>query len=411
MFYENFLNSIKPDMSFIPESASFNDMVVFTNRAIQDAYNEAAISITCQEIAIFESALNEASEDPTSVLKNDPAAAANAPVSQEQKKTILGTIKKFFSWIWDKIKGFFSTIISKIKEIFAKVVVGKGKGTRENFISAIDKFEKDEKLKDTEFKVYPFNFTKEIAKVIMAANGEIISTTKSFINKDITADNVADEVENFKKAADDDNKALKEAEKAYKKEIKDSTIKCTISHIKSNKNTILDVVYGGSGWLKYVEKSYSECKKVIDDNMKSFKEAVNRAKDKGQISALKGKLQMVKIESNLLTKVMGLYNGLMRKLRSNYVSVVAKVLVATQTKLTKEDVEITINTAGEEEEDKIEAAPEVKDEVEEAFASFIKEEDEVEDVIDSDEDGVEDVEVDAKIEESTLYKALVAYLG
>jgi hypothetical protein len=110
-------------------------------------------------------------------------------------------------------------------------------------------------------------------------------------------------------------------------------------------------------------------------------------------------------------KVTGMYNTLMRKLRANYVSVVAKILVATKTKLTKEDVEITINTAGEEEEDKIEAAPEVKDEVEEAFASFIKEEDEVEDVIDSDEDGVEDVEVDAKIEESTLYKALVAYLG
>lgn len=405
MFYENFLNSIKPDMSFIPESASFNDMVVFTNRAIQDAYNEAAISITCQEIAIFESALNEASEDPTSVVKNDPAAAANAPVSQEQKKTILGTIKKFFSWIWDKIKGFFGTIISKIKEIFAKVMVGKGKGTRDNFIAALDKYEGD-----ADFNVYPFEFSKLISKTVMAGHEEIISAAKSILNKDITADNVAEEVEKFRKAAEEDNKAIKEFEKSAKKEIKDSTIKVKIANIKANKNTILDVVYGGSGWLKQVEKSYGTCKKAIDDNMKTFKDLINKAKDKGQISALKGKLQMVKIESNALMKVTGMYNTLMRKLRANYVSVVAKILVATKTKLTKEDVEITINTAGEE-EDKVEAAPEVevKDEVEEAFASFIKEEDEVSDLeIAADSDG-EDVEVD--VEESTLYKALVAYLA
>lgn len=407
MFYENYLNSIKPDMSFIPESASFNDMVVFTNRAFQDAYNEAAIAITSQEISIFESAIMEASEDPTAVLKNDPAAATNAPVSTEQKKTLLGTIKKFFSWLWDKIKGFFNTIITKIKEIFNKVVVGKGKGTRDNFIKAIDVFEKDEKLKDTEFKVYPFDFSKNIAKIIIAAHMEITDTTKSFINKDITADNVADEVEKFKKAADEDNKALKEAKKTYTKEIKDSTIKCFINHIKQNKNTILDVVYGGSGWLKFVEKSYGVCKKAIDDNMKSFKEAVNKTKDKGQVSAIKGKLQMVKIENNLLIQVTGMYNTLMRRLRSNYVAIVAKVLAATNTKLTKEDVDITINTDDEKEEEV--SAPVVKDEVEESFKLFAEESDEI--VATDDEDGDEvDVEVD-DVEESTLYKALIAYLG
>ena len=134
MFYENYLNSIKPDMSFIPESASFKDAGIFTERSIQDAFNEAFIGLAMNEMTMFEKAINEADED--------ASKEAEKKASPEKKKEILGSIKKFFTFIWGKIKGFFINIIDKVKEIYTKFKVEKGKVIEKDFNESLDKLAK-----------------------------------------------------------------------------------------------------------------------------------------------------------------------------------------------------------------------------------------------------------------------------
>ena len=108
-------------------------------------------------------------------------------------------------------------------------------------------------------------------------------------------------------------------------------------------------------------------------------------------------VKIAKEFTSILTKLVSITNSKIKTVRSNYIALVAKVIVKGKgkkdTESVGEDTQITIG---------------VKDEIEEAFAEF------ADFVLEEDEASEEDIDMDIdddNIEESALYKALCAYLG
>lgn len=107
MDYINELNNIKPDSSYIPENCNnIFDFGIYTNRAIQDIYNESSINILSNQIIMFSNITNE------SVIQED---------AKSKLKEIKDKIIKVLKDIWEKIKGFFEKILKFIKNIFVKM--------------------------------------------------------------------------------------------------------------------------------------------------------------------------------------------------------------------------------------------------------------------------------------------------
>lgn len=415
MFYENYLNSLKPDTSYIPESVSEMDKCIFAERAFQDALNEAFFAIATQEMAIFESAINEAEGD--------------KPASTEAKKKLLDIIKDAATSIWEHAKGFYLHAIETIKETFANFKKEKGDKIKSDFKNA--KLPADFVAKN----IFNFGEAKAVYGECLGAIAGIGTYAQSKPKEGYSKEAAI-------KAAVDGAKKDNAAPKVVNDSFSADGLNLTKSDVKgseiiSNADIVIDFVFNAGKWVKMVKMTYDHNKKIIDGLLKAAKEAMNQNKDKNYNKVAKENIKAIKELTAVLTKLCGISNSAIRAVRANYVGLVAKV-IATSKKAVKEDTEITIDVKDESPEDtevKVDApeAPatdvEVKDEVEEACAGFVSEEaeedeefeatvDETEgcksckedvdievNVEDSDDDDVEDVE------ESALYRALYAYLG
>ena len=429
MFYENYLNSVKSDMSFIPESASFKDASIFTERAIQDAFNEAFIGLAMNEMTMFEKALTEAEGD-----------ATKTSTSPEKKKEILASIKKFFTFIWGKIKGFFLNIIDKVKEIYTKFKVEKGKVLQKDFTESLDKLAK---VKNGDDKFVNAIYEPKAIDGLKGAKSDFEELAKyaeeSFTDFLTMNGNGGDDF--FEKYSED--AIFIKLSNINSLEKYEPTANGTINDILGLKNVIIDLVFKQETIINDIKTNYNASKKIIDDFMKDAQKIVNKDMD------VKGYLKIVSKISSAITKLQSKYLTEAKKIRSNYVSIVSKVIVASK-RAVKEDTEITIDVQETPDEDtKVDVktepeasaeAPaadvEVKDEVEEAFNALLEEDDvkAAEDSAEGDKvddkaavDAVkEEEEVDIEVEEpaeddvtdsedeackeSALYKAIVAYL-
>ena len=419
MFYENYLNSLKADQSYIPESASYRDMAIFAERAFQDAYNEAFFSIATQEMAMFESAINEADGD-------KPA------VSTENKKNLLEIIKKAVTTIWEKAKGFYLNAIASVKENFAKFKKEKGDKIKADFKAGVAKLPADFVAKGIydpkKVKAVYDNATKGAANIGLELQKAFADASKDYTKDDmIKAAGFA--------SADDFNASVANIDK----------IDAKASDIKSAAGDIANYVFDIGGWLKMIKNTYNKNKGIIDTCMKAAKTVINRKNDKEVNQVAKEFIKLCKDATAVLVKLTAKSNSTLRAVRTNYVGLVAKV-VATSKKAVKEDTEITIDVkddAPEETDVKVDTPAaddvEVKDEVEEAFAGLLEEDDVAADVEVDDaevaptedenegcksckedvdievnvEDSDDDEEVEADVEdvkESALERAIYQYL-
>ena len=385
MFYENYLNSLNADVSFIPESASISDASIFTERAIQDIFNETFIGLAMQEMTMFNT-LNEADGDA-------PAA------SPEVKKTKLEAVKKFFATIWSKIKGFFAKIIDAVKGVFTKFKREKGDQLIKDFYASCKAIKDDKEGKVAEglkFTLYEVGTGKKLKdeqakkydKLANEAKEAAKKAAKVAAGQDVFAGTFA--TDEFLNATKEALKAIKPKENATFDDV--YAARDDIAFYTGKANSIIDPVKNG----------YNDAKNTIDKAMSDAKDVVNK---NGNISQF---TQAIAKISSTLTKVQSAFTSKTKELRNNYISAMGKVVVAGKRLAKKaavgEHTEITINTDADAEEKKDDTTVEVKDEIEEAFAA-LREDDDVEITINADGEDKEDD--DAPFEESALYNAIV----
>ena len=371
MFYENYLNSLNADVSFIPESASISDASIFTERAIQDIFNETFIGLAMQEMTMF-SSINEADGD----------KPADSPAV---KKTKLESVKKFFSTIWSKIKGFFAKIIDAVKGVFTKFKREKGDQLIKDFYSSCKaiKEEKDGTVaKSLKFNLYEAGTGKKLGdeqnKKYAKLADEASSAAKVAGGKAVTVGNF--NTDEFVNSIKESVKAIKPKENATFEDAYNA--RDDISFYTGKANSIIDPVKNG----------YNDAKRTIDKAMSDAKDIVNKNANLSQFTQAISKI------SAAITKVQSIYTSKAKDVRNNYISTMGRIIVAgkkLKSKDVKESTEITINT--EPSDDDVE----VKDEIEEAFAA-IREEDEADTPADSEENS------DAPVDESALYNAIVS---
>lgn len=333
MYYENFLNSITPDSSYIPESATLNDFSVFTNRAIQDSFNEAFISVAMQEMAMFSSVVNEA----------DDAAAA-----KEKKKSLLKTIADWFKKAWAAIKGFFERIIDAVKKAYTKFKIEKGKVLEKEFDDALNKLvaAKDE----TKFKVFPFSVAKQY---IESFGKEELDKIKGQVTKLNKTDFVRNSLEELKQQFSKDaiakdisggkaeswdayTKALEFREDAIKNSNKKSYTEESVLSIKGNKKLITEIVFKPDTFVGSIKQMYNHVKNILDESMATAKNHVNKMGTSitGQkvdvpVKATQDLDFRLSVFNNLLqmaTKIVNIGVATIKKCRSSWVSCVAGVI-------------------------------------------------------------------------------------
>lgn len=417
MFYENYLNSLKPDTSYIPESASFNDMTIFAQRAYQDAYNEAFFALASQEMAVFEAAIHE----------EDGGAITSQQIDARDKKGLLEIVKNAISTIWQKVKGFFSDIITRIQKKFADFKKEQGDKIKNDFKKGVANLKDDYKAKG----IYKFEWLKK-QDVMDKANAVADLAKKAY--DDALADNWADTYNKdaIAKALGFDSADNFKIEAPEKVEV-------TAADIKSAQQMIINTVFDPNGMIKRIKIAYKAAKKSVDDALKSAKSAMGKGKENRELNAAcKSIISFCRDCSSMITKFVGKNLSVFLAVRANWAALMAKIAIKGSKKKEEkvsEDTEITIDVKDDKADEtnvevNQEPAPEVKDEVEEAFAALMEEDEEVVDDVEATEVEAEgkgcksckedvDIEVnvedddddDEDIEESALYKALVAYLG
>lgn len=419
MFYENYLNSLKPDTSYIPESASINDMAVFAQRSYQDVYNEAFFKLASQEMAIFESVIREADGD--------------AQVSTDQKKNILETIKNFFAELWRRFKGLITGLISKVQETYKNFKKEKADKLQKDFFDSVKKLPKDFVAKD----VCEFGAATGYYKACSQTGVNLLAYNQKVFNANVS-------VEDFSNTYTKESivKVIGyESMEKFQEPIKIKKIEAKKNDIVKNAKIIIDLVFNGQGWVKMLKLCYDHNKKIIDQNMKQAKDYINKKADKELVAIVKAFCSFSKDTLSLYSRYMAKVSSAIKANRSNYVALVSKVIVSAR-KAVKEDTEITIDVEDKPEDTEVEVkgdevkkdeAPAVSDEIEEAFA-FLEGEDETAAEPENGEEelapaeaeveggkackedvdievNVEDDDEEESVEESALYKALVAYLG
>ena len=396
MFYENYLNSLKPDTSYIPESASIMDKAIFVDRALQDIYNEAFFALASQEIAVFEAAIHEEEEE-------GGAITSQSIDTTTKKKNLLEIVKTAISKIWTKVKGFFFDRISEIKKKIAEHKKEHESKIKADFSKAVDTLPNDYVVKG----IYEMDW----------ANG-ILSKITDGID---AAANLADK--SYADALDDNwdknynseaiNKALfGDATITEFKIDKPKKIDMKASDIKSLKQRILNTVFNYKDLLKRINDAYKKAKETVDGALKSAKTAMGKGKEWKEFNAAcKHIISFCREVSSKITKFVSTYIRFYRSFRGSYSALIAKVVAKGNKAAGKSD---------KKEAESKEAAPvgessRIVDVVEEAFAFLEGDDEEVE--VDVKDEAPADAEVediesddDEDLDESALCEALIAYL-
>lgn len=393
MFYENYLNSIKPDTSYIPESVSLSDKAIFLDRALQDIYNEAFFNLASQEMAVFESVIREADEE----------GAAN-DASPEKKKNLLEIVKKAISAIWSKVKGFFTDLIEKIKKKFVEFKKNHNDKLKKDFEKGVDKLPDNYEAKG----IYKFedidkesikNKTEAVGNLALKAFGDVFVNPDNWAsnyNKDAIAKELGfDSADNFKVEAPE-------------------KVTVSKSDINGAKALIIKTVFDPDRFLKQIKEAYKSAKKTVDDALKGAKSCINK-KDKifAELNkACKQIISFCKDCTSMLSKFVSKKLNVLRAVRSNYTALFIKIAMKGSGKDKKE---AEAENRDNDESVASESAHVYTDEIEESFAFLEGDDEEVEADVESDDDDVESddsVEVmdDDELEESVLYQALYTYL-
>ena len=356
MYYESFLNSIQPS-NVIPESASFNDMAIFANRAIQDVYNETAISLVANEMSVFESVMLHEEDD------------GNASASV--KKSTLDKIKKFFADIWARIKEFFQKIIDKIKKFFEKKQLEAMNRLMKKYNDAIAVYKNaGAQAKNDEFG-YAIN--PSYAKGLLEAMEEMPQSAEESAkeafdvlkklpkeNKDSTAGEEALEKLGWTKDK------IKEE---YADQIKDGSLRkivaAAVEGVDLEGNTVTnqaqmkitgqsilspvgkaleETVRNIKKWLEATKKSFNNSKKAIDKMMKQARDIVNI-----NHRTVRTYCKACNAVTHWITKYIGAITRVYKKLYSDGVRVVKKVIAGAkkwqnEKKSTNESYEYNFNS-------------------------------------------------------------------
>ena len=394
MFYENYLNSLKPDTSYIPESASISDKAIFVDRALQDIYNEAFFSLASQEMALFEAAIHEADEE----------GAVN-DATPEKKKGLLEIVKTAVSNIWKKIKGFFFDRVTEIKKKIADHKKEHESKIKSDFMKAVKALPADYTVKN----IYDIKWSNGILlNISNAITGASALATKAYNQASSLSAEEWDKVYNSEAV---DKKLFGQDATEFKVE-KAKKVDMTASDIDSNSKAIIDIVFGYKTLLDRINKAYKSAKEAVDNALKSAKEAMGKGKEYKELnSTCKRIISFCKEISSKITKFVSRYITFYRAFRGSYNALVAKVIAKGNKAAGKSD---------KKEEESKEAAPVGEsytgmDEVEEAFAFLEGDDEEVE--VDVKDEAPADAEVediesddDEDIKESALCEALIAYL-
>ena len=323
MFYENFLNSIEPNADIIPESASFTDMSVFTNRAIQDAYNEAVISMASNEMTVFEAAIHEADGD-----------AGNAGNSTENKKRVLDYIKEFFAKIWSAIKGFFQNIITKIKEFFNNQKMK----ALNKLIAKFDKAVKHFKINKSDADFGTIKDPGEAEKVFTALNNDIVHGSKLASDILIELRHVKEEDgANAAQQIIDDKFSDRNIQQKILGQQSDnsgrdimSVLIANVKEIKVNGNnigtyadSIKKLLTDVNGWISNIKAAYNNTKKDVDKFMKMAKDLTNI-----NHKAVRAYCNGAKRILSFLNKMVGFTNAAFKKMYQQALSTAKKVISA-----------------------------------------------------------------------------------
>jgi len=396
MFYENYLNSIKPDTSYIPESVSLSDKAIFLDRALQDVYNEAFFTLASQEMAVFESVIREADEEDGGAVT---AQYNDASASPEKKKGLLEIIKKAISTIWSKVKGFFVDIIENIKKKFAEFKKNHNDKLKKDFEKGIDKLPANYQAKG----IYKFEYINK---------QDIMDKTKAAANLAKKAYDAAladDWAKNYNKDAIAKELGFSSADD-FKIEAPEK-VAVNKSDINGAKALIIKTVFDPDGFLKQIKEAYKSAKTIIDDAMKAAKSCINK-KDKSYADlnkACKEIISFCRDCSSMISKFVSKKLNVLKSVRSNYTALFIKIAMKGSGKDKKE-----AEAENKDENVASESAHIYTDEIEESFAFLEGDDEEVEVDVESDDDDVEsdDSEVmdDEDFEESALYEALISYL-
>jgi len=316
MYYENFLNSIQPNTDIIPESAkSFNDMAIFTNRAIQDAYNEAVISIAANEMAVFESAVIQEADD------------------SGNKKNILEYVKEFFKAIWEAIKNFFLGIIDRIKEFFDNQKMKALNKLKAKFDQAVDYIKKNSMDKAEIGEVVQYGEAKTGLETMQSAikHGAVLAQNafntlkgfenqdeaQGFINRNLTNDMIEGRIlKTFELKSTNGGKDVAMLMFNSCKRVKLDT-----TNIASNAEDLKNLITDVNGWISSVKKAYNETKKTVDGCMKDAKNLTNI--NKKQVKAYCASCKKI---LNVLTKMIGAFNSCYKKCYGVGLSAVKKTI-------------------------------------------------------------------------------------
>jgi hypothetical protein len=310
------------------------------------------------------------------------------------------------------VKGFFQKIITQIKNNFNNFKQEQGEKFKKNFVEGLNKYKADHIFKGV-YDVDNINLVYETL-------GEKIS---AFADKGATyIFNYFQDLERFGEEFGKDKilaqiGATSEDDFANFKKITKKDY--TVAQLKGKAKLIISTVSDANKLLKSIQDEYKSAKKDIDTTMKACKKLVNennsRETANSQINAaMRACIAFLKDCISVLTQAVKAKVAVARKVRSNYIGLMARVVGKIGPKKVQESADV-----------KVESATTV-DEIEEAFNTLIEEEipEEPENgeeelaPTDSETEGKgcksckEDVE-EIEIGEATtdLEEALIAYFG
>ena len=276
-----FLNSVKPDSSFLSETAlSFYDQSLYVAEAGQVAFNECFQAIGIDELR----AMLEANE--LSV------AGQFDQIKPEEKKSILSKVKDFFAKIWGAIKALFNKIIAAVKTFFSTATAN---GKKEVLSKAVNYFAKEYSKKEISFgKIYKYELG-EFGAISKDLNSAVIDTCEYIID-DIkksdrdkgatlketlnvsSAKNIFKDMLGKKYKISEGDESVRET---FRKSIisNDKLVEITSDNLKGKENQIIASIqayaFSEKQWLNIIKNQYNDTKKVVDKLMNEAKNVVN----------------------------------------------------------------------------------------------------------------------------------------
>ena len=363
------LNSLQPDISFFPENTnlSFNDIAVFTERALQDSYNVFLLEWLLDEHKIFESVILK-EEDVKLIGKDDSLNKQYDKEKKQQEKDakreefknnfkakkelFIQTIEKWFKTAWEKIKGFFAKLLEKIKQIYMdtkKKLYDSKIGEKFNY--AINNItDKDFSVKCysrghvEELNLMAQNAAPRVVKYMMTADKYFekedpnIEEFKEKYSKDAIVNDIYEDEMTFDKLSDP-GKFYSIIAKLDKDNTQSSirnditfdifnkmSERFGIKELRENKNYILNVAFNNNDWMGTLKKNYDVAKKFISSCRNGAIKAFVTKENNYDRSLLKEYIVACNNATQVLVKLTNITNALYTRVRLNYLDVISRVI-------------------------------------------------------------------------------------